>query len=269
MAAQLFIGESHVQQAALFGMDESGLILQPDCLSAPLKNVEDLLQANTGVSFIGEKRPRPTGDQRHNRRPNGFVKEAGYSPTIACLTCLKARDDDCKVCKVCCACCTCVPRKEFAKCAHLYAAAPAEDKPVAPLVVSLTAAAGELPSFPAVEQPVASLVNSVGVIESMVGNVPVTYADEEDYYDAPESLEGKDWVRESHCVGCDGEFTSRQAVDAHCCLEDGYAADDSSEQSDTYPTVEAVAPPKPVPLATDNAMSSGVIATPAASIHKW
>jgi hypothetical protein len=44
MAAQLFIGESHVQQAALFGMDESGSILQPDCLGAPLKKVKDLVQ---------------------------------------------------------------------------------------------------------------------------------------------------------------------------------------------------------------------------------
>ena len=43
MAAQLFIGESHVQQAALFGMDASGSILQPDCLGAPLKKVKDLL----------------------------------------------------------------------------------------------------------------------------------------------------------------------------------------------------------------------------------
>ena len=68
-----------------------------------------------------------------------------------------------------------MPRKEFAKCAHLYAAAPAEDKPVAPLVMSLTAAAGELPSFPTTEQPVAPLANSAGVIESIAGNVPVTY----------------------------------------------------------------------------------------------
>ena len=129
-AAQLFNGESHVQQAAFSGMDESGSILQPDHLGAPLKKVKDSLQANTGASCIREKRPRPTGDQLQNKGPNGFVKKTDCNATIACLTCLKARDDDCKVCKVYCACCTCVPRKEFAKCAHLYAAAPAEDQPV-------------------------------------------------------------------------------------------------------------------------------------------
>ena len=44
-----------------------------------------------------------------------------------------------------------MPRKEFAKCAHLYAAAPAEDQPVAPLVMALVAATGELPSAPTAE----------------------------------------------------------------------------------------------------------------------
>ena len=112
------------------------------------------------------------------------------------------------------------------------------------------AAAGELPSAPTAEQLVVPLVNSVGVIESMAGNDPVTYADDNDYYDAPEYREGKDWVRENHCVGCDCEFTSKQALDAHCCLEDGYAADDSSGQSNTDPTVEAVVPPESIPLAT-------------------
>ena len=86
----IFIGESHVQQAALFDMAESGSILQPDCLGASLKKVKDLLQTNTDVSFIGQKRPRPTGDQLQNKSPNGFVKKAGCSATIACLTCLKA-----------------------------------------------------------------------------------------------------------------------------------------------------------------------------------
>ena len=54
-AAQLFIGESYVQQAALFGMDESGSILQPDCLGASLKKVKDSLQANTGGAFHTQK----------------------------------------------------------------------------------------------------------------------------------------------------------------------------------------------------------------------
>ena len=75
-------------------------------------------------------------------------------------------------------------------------------------------------------------------------------------------------MRENHCVGRDCEFTSRQALDAHCCSEDGYAADDSSGQSNTDPIVEAVVPPEPVPLATNNAMSGGVITTPSAPIHK-
>ena len=30
VAAQVFVGESHVQQAALFGMDQSGAIVQPE-----------------------------------------------------------------------------------------------------------------------------------------------------------------------------------------------------------------------------------------------
>lgn len=132
VVAQLFVEESHVQQAALFGMEQSGSILQSDCMVAPLKIVKEPLQANTGVSFLGEKRSRPTGDQlpMHNKKPNGFVKKAGCSANITCLTCLKTRDDNGKVCKVCCACCTCVPRKDFAKCAQFYAAAPAEGEPV-------------------------------------------------------------------------------------------------------------------------------------------
>ena len=198
-------------------------------MGAPLKKVKDLLQANTGISFLGEERSRPTGDQLliHNKKPNGFVKKAGFSGNMACLTCLKARDDDCKVCNVCCACCTCVPRKEFAKCAHFYAAAPAEDEPwpVVPLANSMAAAAGESPSN-IVDKP--------------------TYADEEDSYDAPngapESKEGDDWVRENLCEGCDCEFTTRQALDAHCCSEDGYAQDDSSADSGNEPTVTAVVP---------------------------
>ena len=232
-------------------MDQSGAILQPACFGARLKNVKDLLQANTGVSFLGEKRSRPTSVQllTQNKKPNGFVKGAGVSVDIACLTCLKRRDDDCKVCNVCCACCACVPRKEFTRRAHFYAAAPAEDRPVAPLAISLVAAAGESPgapaedqpvvpsaislaaaagespSAPAADQPVVPLANSVGaaaVIESIAGGIAVTYADEEDYYDAPKPLEGNDRVRENHCVGCDCEFTTRQALDAHCCSEDEY-----------------------------------------------
>ena len=69
-------------------------------MGAPLKKVKDLLQAIAGVSFLGEKRPRPTGDQLYNKKSNGRVKKAGCSANIACLTCLKARDDDCKLCKV-------------------------------------------------------------------------------------------------------------------------------------------------------------------------
>ena len=48
------------------------------------------------------------------------MKRAGLISKTACLTCINARDDDCKVCDVCCACCTCVPKKKFAKCAHFY-----------------------------------------------------------------------------------------------------------------------------------------------------
>ena len=79
LAAQHFVGESHIQQAALFGMDQSGSILQPDCMGALFKRVKDLLQANTGVPFLGGKRSRPAGDQppMHSKKPNGFVKKAG------------------------------------------------------------------------------------------------------------------------------------------------------------------------------------------------
>ena len=87
---------------------------------------------------------------------------------------------------------------------YFYAAAPAEDQPAVPLVISLATAAGESASAPATDQQVVPFANSVGiVIESIVGGVPVTYTDEKDYYDGPESLEDKDWARGNHCVGCD------------------------------------------------------------------
>ena len=70
------------------------------------------------------------------------MKKAGCSAPIDCLTCLKARDDDRKACKVCCACCTCVPKKDFAKCAHLYAVAPAEGEAALPLDNLIVAAVG-------------------------------------------------------------------------------------------------------------------------------
>ena len=123
VAAQLFVGESNAQQAALFGMDEGGSILKPESIGAPLKRVKEMMQANTGVTFLGEKRSRPQ-DGLHliqAKKSNGFVKESGLIGKIPCLTCVSSRDDDCKVCNVCCACCTCVPKKQFAKCAHFYA----------------------------------------------------------------------------------------------------------------------------------------------------
>ena len=54
-------------------------------MGVPLKKAKDLVQANIGVSFLGEERSRPTGDQllMHNKKPNGFVKKAGCSANIA------------------------------------------------------------------------------------------------------------------------------------------------------------------------------------------
>ena len=46
--------------------------------------------------------------------------------------------------------------KELARCSHFYAAAPAEEQPVAPLAISLVATAGELPGASAEDQPVVS-----------------------------------------------------------------------------------------------------------------
>ena len=56
-------------------------------------------------------------------------------------------------------------------------------------------------------------------------------------------------MKENYCEGCDCEFVTRQALDSHCCSEDGYAKDDGSGESDDGLAVAAVVSPGSVPVA--------------------
>jgi ribA/ribD-fused uncharacterized protein len=239
VAAQLFVGESNVQQAALFGMDESGSILKPENIGAPLKRVKEMMQANTGVTFLGEKRSRPQ-DGLHliqAKKSNGFVKEAGLIGKIPCLTCVSSRDDDCKVCNVCCACCTCVPKKQFDKCAHFYATDKVAESGVVPTqytecehgfvlvqgtvdatikpqctrpeCVNSAVVPPEAAAFAAtVQQPDAPVVPSLNTTAAAAGEGPsgvleeLTFADDEPFYDAPGN-DSDPKSNEPHATGTD------------------------------------------------------------------
>ena len=121
LAALLFMPRSHEQQAALFGNDKWGSILPTEQMGAPLEDLKAIFIANE-VSFIGEKRVRPTADANTHaaKKP-----AAGFTGCRTCVTCMAMRDDECTICGTCCFCCQCTPRKQFAQ-NHDYAGCAAE-----------------------------------------------------------------------------------------------------------------------------------------------
>ena len=121
LVAQLFMPKSNEQQAALFGNSVMGSILPIDQMGAPLAILKATLIAN-GVTFIGEKRVRPTADQGPQKAKRSSAVATKLAP---CVTCIQMRADDCIVCKMCCVCCLCIPRKNFVP-THVYAGSLAE-----------------------------------------------------------------------------------------------------------------------------------------------